>query len=102
MSEEAGEPALLRSAPGAAGNAGSPRVPTEHTLMQKAREPWPFPTREAHPEPPAAPPAAPQPTAAGKPRLEPQHVSEDTLDEAVDETFPASDPISVGASKSVP
>jgi hypothetical protein len=57
--------------------------------------PWPFPTAESHP--------APAPQAPDTPcGLEVQAVEEDTLDHAVEETFPASDPVSVVSTKSVP
>lgn len=69
--------------------------------------PWPFPTRDAPPPKACAPSPAEAAAAAAAaapatPRLQARHVSEQALDEAVDETFPASDPISVVASKSVP
>ncbi len=58
------------------------------------RTPWPFPTAESHP--------APAPQAPDTPcGLEVQAVEEDTLDHAVEETFPASDPVSVVSTKSV-
>lgn len=68
------------------------------------RQPWPFPTKENHPDP--APGAAlPTPITTDEPRpstqVQVQHVSEDTLDDAVSDTFPASDPVAVGATKVV-
>lgn len=63
----------------------------------ESRTPWPFPTAESHPA------STPAPQAPGTPSdLEVQHVEEDTLDHAVEETFPASDPVSVVSTKSVP
>ncbi|AVS82269.1 hypothetical protein C8244_15470 [Paracidovorax avenae] len=63
-----------------------------------SRTPWPFPTADAHPSPaPAAGPGTDS-TAGG---LQVQAVEEDTLDSAVEETFPASDPVSVVSTKSV-
>lgn len=59
------------------------------------RTPWPFPTAESHPAPAPQDPDTP----CG---LEVQAVEEDTLDHAVEETFPASDPVSVVSTKSVP
>ncbi|AVT13617.1 hypothetical protein [Paracidovorax avenae] len=65
-----------------------------------SRTPWPFPTADAHPSP--APAAGTgtgtDSTACG---LQVQAVEEDTLDSAVEETFPASDPVSVVSTKSV-
>ncbi|BFO56989.1 MULTISPECIES: hypothetical protein [Comamonadaceae] len=60
------------------------------------RTPWPFPTADAHPSP--APGASTDSAAGG---LQVQAVEEDTLDSAVEETFPASDPVSVVSTKSV-
>ncbi len=62
------------------------------------RKPWPFPTAQSHPKPsPAAPPAGP----AVPQSMEVQEVSEPALDHAVEESFPASDPVSVVATKVV-
>ncbi|GEM_PF-3044944 len=61
------------------------------------RQPWPFPTKDHHPDP--APAAAPP--ARGT-NVQVQHVTEDTLDDAVSDTFPASDPVAVVATKVVP
>ncbi|MDA8456548.1 hypothetical protein M4R22_17445 [Acidovorax sp. GBBC 3334] len=61
------------------------------TSPKATRTPWPFPTAESHPAPP--------PQAGG---LQVQTVEEDTLDSAVEETFPASDPVSVVSTKAVP
>ncbi|MDT0137341.1 hypothetical protein [Acidovorax sp. PRC11] len=61
-----------------------------------SRTPWPFPTADAHPSP--APVASKDGPACG---LQVQTVEEDTLDSAVEETFPASDPVSVVSTKSV-
>ncbi|AVS96581.1 hypothetical protein QRO11_05690 [Paracidovorax citrulli] len=62
-----------------------------------SRTPWPFPTADAHPSP--APGTSTDSPAGG---LQVQAVEEDTLDSAVEETFPASDPVSVVSTKSVP
>ncbi|WP_026432261.1 hypothetical protein [Paracidovorax oryzae] len=61
-----------------------------------SRTPWPFPTADAHPSP--APGTSTDSAAGG---LQVQAVEEDTLDSAVEETFPASDPVSVVSTKSV-
>ncbi len=61
-----------------------------------SRTPWPFPTADAHPSP--APGASKDSPACG---LQVQAVEEDTLDSAVEETFPASDPVSVVSTKTV-
>lgn len=61
-----------------------------------SRTPWPFPTAEAHPSP--APGTNNGSAASG---LQVQTVEEDTLDSAVEETFPASDPVSVVSTKTV-
>lgn len=64
------------------------------------RKPWPFPTAQSHPQStpePAAPVKAPPPLME-----EVQEVSEPALDRAVEESFPASDPVSVVATKVVP
>lgn len=60
------------------------------------RSPWPFPTAEAHPQPQPAPPGAPS-----QPTVQVQHVAESTLDQGVEESFPASDPVSVVSTKVV-
>ncbi|WP_375576816.1 hypothetical protein [Paracidovorax oryzae] len=60
------------------------------------RTPWPFPTADAHPSP--APGTSTDSAAGG---LQVQAVEEGTLDSAVEETFPASDPVSVVSTKSV-
>ncbi|WP_353367303.1 hypothetical protein [Acidovorax sp. FG27] len=68
------------------------------------RQPWPFPTKDHHPDP-QAPRAAPAPAAPppdGGANVQVRHVSEDTLDDAVSDTFPASDPVAVVATKVVP
>ena len=69
------------------------------------RQPWPFPTKDDHPDPAAKPVASPA-AAAGKSErganVQVQHVTEDTLDDAVSDTFPASDPVAVVATKVVP
>ena len=57
--------------------------------------PWPFPTAESHPDPDKTPPRPPQQT------VEVQRVDESTLDHAVEESFPASDPVSVVTTKVV-
>ncbi len=61
-----------------------------------SRTPWPFPTADAHPSP--APGASKGSATSG---LQVQAVEEDTLDSAVEETFPASDPVSVVSTKTV-
>lgn len=61
-----------------------------------SRTPWPFPTADAHPSP--APGASKGCATSG---LQVQAVEEDTLDSAVEATFPASDPVSVVSTKSV-
>jgi hypothetical protein len=53
----------------------------------KPQEPLPFPTSENHGGKPAAPPSKPK-----KP-------SEDELDHGIEESFPASDPVSVNVTK---
>lgn len=63
-----------------------------------SRTPWPFPTADAHPSPAPAAGTGTDSTACG---LQVQAVEEDTLDSAVEETFPASDPVSVVSTKSV-
>lgn len=50
----------------------------------------PFPTKDDHPESPSAIP----PLEDNKKRSE-----EELLDEGLDETFPASDPVSIGTEK---
>ena len=50
--------------------------------MVDSKRPWPFPTSDHHP---AADPALPLP----------QEPSEDALDSGIEESFPASDPVSV-------
>ncbi len=62
------------------------------------RTPWPFPTADAHPSPAPAAGTGTDSTACG---LQVQAVEEGTLDSAVEETFPASDPVSVVSTKSV-
>lgn len=57
------------------------------------RRPWPFPTAASHPKP--------EPPASAAPAVEVQEVSEPALDHAVEESFPASDPVSVVATKVV-
>lgn len=54
----------------------------------KPAEPSPFPTSENHPEPGAAP-------AKPKPKMP----TEDLLDHGIEESFPASDPVSVNVTK---
>ncbi len=58
-------------------------------------QPWPFPTAASHPKP--GPEAAPQESTSVV-----QKVSETCLDHAIEESFPASDPVSVVATKVVP
>ena len=60
------------------------------------RPPWPVPTAAAHPPPPQ-----PAPEAPSQPTVEVQHVAESTLDQGVEESFPASDPVSVVSTKVV-
>jgi hypothetical protein len=50
--------------------------------MADAKRPWPFPTADHHP---LADPAKPLPEAP----------TEDALDHGIEESFPASDPVSV-------
>ncbi len=57
--------------------------------------PWPFPTAAAHPKPSKDSAESPPQT------VEVQHVSESALDSAVEESFPASDPVSVVTTKVV-
>ncbi|RYF62125.1 MAG: hypothetical protein EOO29_46630 [Comamonadaceae bacterium] len=57
--------------------------------------PWPFPTAAAHPTP------SEDTTEPTQQTVEVQHVSESTLDHAVEESFPASDPVSVVTTKVV-
>lgn len=57
--------------------------------------PWPFPTAAAHPKPSKGAAKSTSQT------VEVQHVSESTLDHAVEESFPASDPVSVVTTKVV-
>lgn len=64
-------------------------------------KPWPFPTSDAPSPRPARSAVTAPAEAPHAPRLQDRHVSEQALDEAVSETFPASDPISVVASKTV-
>jgi len=52
----------------------------------KPQEPSPFPTSENHGQAPAAP-------------AEPKPQSEDELDNGIEESFPASDPVSVNVTK---
>ena len=52
----------------------------------KPQEPSPFPTSDSHGQAPAAP-AKPKPQ------------SEDKLDNGIEESFPASDPVSVNVTK---
>ena len=59
------------------------------------KKPWPFPTAASHP---AVPPETPAPTGQS---VEVQDVSEPALDHAVEESFPASDPVSVVTTKVV-
>lgn len=59
------------------------------------RPPWPFTTAASHPQP-ADTAAGSEPTT-----VQVQHVSESTLDRAVEESFPASDPVSVVSTKVV-
>ncbi|WP_440108434.1 hypothetical protein [Acidovorax sp. BL-A-41-H1] len=63
------------------------------------RKPWPFPTAQSHPKP--DPVAAPPDSATGHKSVEVQEVSEPALDHAVEESFPASDPVSVVSTKVV-
>lgn len=60
--------------------------PTPKT--KPANEAFPFPTREHHDAPP---PDTPSPVA--------ENPSEDALDHGVEESFPASDPVSVTVTK---
>jgi hypothetical protein len=60
------------------------------------KPPWPFPTAAEHPKPPTT--DAPDPA---QPTVEVQQVTESTLDHAVEESFPASDPVSVVSTKVV-
>lgn len=62
------------------------------------RKPWPFPTAQSHPKPD---PALPADTATANRSVQVQEVSEPALDHAVEESFPASDPVSVVATKVV-
>lgn len=62
------------------------------------RKPWPFPTAASHPK---ADPAQRHPFAPAPPSVEVQEVSEPALDHAGEESFPASDPVSVVATKVV-
>lgn len=62
-------------------------------------EPWPFPTQDSHPD---APRTQPEGAAPKDVTVEVQAVTEDTLDDAVSDTFPASDPVAVVATKVVP
>ena len=67
------------------------------------RQPWPFPTKENHPDPVAKPAEAAGAAAPERgANVQVQHVTEDTLDDAVSDTFPASDPVAVVATKVVP
>lgn len=59
------------------------------------QQPWPFPTAASHPKPEQSDMPEPPQT------VEVQDVSEPTLDHAVEESFPASDPVSVVATKVV-
>jgi hypothetical protein len=60
-------------------------------MVQRSSTPFPFPTAENHDRPPETAPAsaAPQP-------------SEEALDHGVEESFPASDPVSVSTSQVAP
>ncbi|MDM0022857.1 hypothetical protein [Variovorax saccharolyticus] len=58
-------------------------------MTQAPQSPWPFPTAASH----TFPPLPEKPTL-----VEP---SEDALDSGVEESFPASDPVSVTVSKFV-
>ena len=60
------------------------------TIQQAGNKAWPFPTAANHPA------AAPSALA----RVE--HPSEDALDHGIEESFPASDPVSVSVSKISP
>lgn len=59
--------------------------------VPSANAPFPFPTAERHDAPPQ--------TSADL-LIEPP--SEDAIDHGIDETFPASDPVSVSVTKAVP
>lgn len=65
-------------------------------MTRPTRTPWPFPTAESHPKP------APQPEASEPKSVQVQDVSEPALDHGVEESFPASDPVSVVPTKVVP
>ena len=65
-------------------------------MTRPTRTPWPFPTAESHPQP------APQPEASQPKSVQVQDVSEPALDHGVEESFPASDPVSVVPTKVVP
>jgi len=56
----------------------------------KPDEGTPFPTKDDHPETPSTV----EPASKNKKRSE-----EELLDEGLDETFPASDPVSIGTQK---
>jgi hypothetical protein len=57
------------------------------TTEQKAQKPFPFPTSENHGKP------------ADPPKPTEQPASEEALDSGVEESFPASDPVSVTVTK---
>lgn len=63
--------------------------------MSDIKPPWPFPTAQAHPKPAEASAQCAPPT------VQVQQVRESTLDHAVEESFPASDPVAVVSTKVV-
>ena len=63
--------------------------------MSDAKAPWPFPTAQAHPKP------ADNAAGSAPPTVQVQQVRESTLDHAVEESFPASDPVAVVSTKVV-
>jgi hypothetical protein len=54
------------------------------------KEQLPFPTSDRHGDAPAAP---------AKPKPEPKNPSEDEIDHGIEESFPASDPVSVNVTR---
>ena len=65
-------------------------------MTRSTRTPWPFPTAQSHPKP------APQSDGPPLKSVQVQDVSEPALDHGVEESFPASDPVSVVPTKVVP
>ncbi|RZL66334.1 MAG: hypothetical protein EOP81_01165 [Variovorax sp.] len=59
--------------------------------VASSTEPFPFPTAESHGTPP--------PSATAAVTEEP---TEDALDHGIEESFPASDPVSVSVTRAVP